>query len=104
VVSSEPARRRLLNKYARSHDRAAVSPPRGFAAAPFRPSIPRIICVYVGETAADQLNVNFGFDLTNTTFVTGALVVALLFVQFRLRRCVPLVYWSWSSSSAPSAP
>jgi uncharacterized membrane-anchored protein len=54
----------------------------------------KIMCTTVGETAADQLNVNMGFGLTNTTFFTGALVAALLFVQFRLRRYVPLVYWS----------
>jgi uncharacterized membrane-anchored protein len=54
----------------------------------------KIMCTTVGETAADYLNVNLGFGLTNTTYVTGALLALLLLVQFRLRRYVPVVYWS----------
>jgi uncharacterized membrane-anchored protein len=54
----------------------------------------KIMCTTVGETAADYLNVNLGFGLTNTTYVTGALLAVLLLVQFRLRRYVPIVYWS----------
>jgi uncharacterized membrane-anchored protein len=54
----------------------------------------KIMCTTVGETAADYLNVNLGFGLTNTTYFTGALLAVLLTVQFRLRRYVPGVYWS----------
>jgi uncharacterized membrane-anchored protein len=54
----------------------------------------KIMCTTVGETAADYLNVNLGFGLTNTTYVTGALLAVLLLTQFRLRRYVPSVYWS----------
>ncbi len=54
----------------------------------------KIMCTTVGETAADYLNENLGFGLTNTTFFTGALLIVLLGVQFRLRRYVPGVYWS----------
>ena len=54
----------------------------------------KIMCTTVGETAADYLNVNLGFGLTKTTWVTGVLLVVLLAVQFRLRRYVPVVYWS----------
>ena len=54
----------------------------------------KIMCTTIGETAADYLNVNQGFGLTNTTYVTGALLAVLLLVQFRLRRYVPGVYWS----------
>jgi uncharacterized membrane-anchored protein len=54
----------------------------------------KIMCTTVGETAADYLNVNLGFGLTNTTYVTGALLAVLLLTQFRLRRYVPAVYWS----------
>jgi len=54
----------------------------------------KIMCTTVGETAADYLNVNLGFGLTNTTYVTGALLAVLLLVQFRFRRYVPVVYWS----------
>src|SRR4051794_8542328 len=54
----------------------------------------KIMCTTIGETAADYLNVNLGLGLSNTTYVAGALLVALLIVQFRLRRYVPGVYWS----------
>jgi uncharacterized membrane-anchored protein len=54
----------------------------------------KIMCTTVGETAADYLNVNLGFGLTKTTYVTGALLLALLAVQFRLRRYIPPAYWA----------
>jgi uncharacterized membrane-anchored protein len=54
----------------------------------------KIMCTTVGETAADELNDNLGFGLTNTTFFTGALLAVLLLVQFQLRRYVPVAYWS----------
>ena len=54
----------------------------------------KIMCTTVGETAADYLNVNLGWGLTNTTYFTGALLAVILLVQFRLRRYVPVVYWS----------
>ena len=54
----------------------------------------KIMCTTVGETAADYLNVNLGFGLTNTTYFTGALLAVLLVAQFRLRRYVPAVYWA----------
>jgi uncharacterized membrane-anchored protein len=54
----------------------------------------KIMCTTVGETAADYLNENLGFGLTNTTLVSGALLAVLLLGQFRLRRYVPFIYWS----------
>jgi uncharacterized membrane-anchored protein len=54
----------------------------------------KIMCTTIGETAADYLNENLGFGLTNTTYVAGALLAALLLFQFRLRRYVPAVYWA----------
>src|SRR3954465_13722184 len=54
----------------------------------------KIMCTTIGETAADYLNDNLGFGLTKTTYVTGALLVALLVAQFRLRRYVPPIYWA----------
>jgi len=53
----------------------------------------KILCTTVGETAADYLNTNLGFGLTNTTYVVGALLAITLFFQFRLKRYVPSVYW-----------
>ena len=54
----------------------------------------KIMCTTVGETAADYLNENLGFGLTNTTLVAGALLAVLLLWQFGLRRYVPGVYWA----------
>jgi uncharacterized membrane-anchored protein len=54
----------------------------------------KIMCTTIGETAADYLNVDLGFGLTNTTYFATALLVALLVAQFRLRRYVPPVYWA----------
>src|SRR3954464_8464039 len=54
----------------------------------------KILCTTVGETAADYLNDNLGFGLTNTTIFAGALLVVLLAAQFRVRRYVPYVYWA----------
>jgi uncharacterized membrane-anchored protein len=53
----------------------------------------KVLCTTVGETAADYLATNLNLGLTNTTFITGALLIAVLVVQFRLRRYVPAVYW-----------
>jgi uncharacterized membrane-anchored protein len=54
----------------------------------------KILCTTVGETAADYLNENLGFGLTNTTLIAGALLAVLLLVQVRLRRYVPAAYWA----------
>src|SRR5689334_6464793 len=54
----------------------------------------KIMCTTIGETAADYLNDNLGFGLTNTTYLTGALLAVLLLVQFQTRRYVPAAYWS----------
>jgi uncharacterized membrane-anchored protein len=54
----------------------------------------KILCTTVGETAADYLNDNLGFGLTNTTYVTGAMLAVLLLAQFQVTGYVPLVYWS----------
>jgi uncharacterized membrane-anchored protein len=53
----------------------------------------KILCTTVGETAADYLNVNLGFGLTNTTYVMSAILAIALVFQFRLRLYVPAVYW-----------
>src|SRR3954465_15254134 len=54
----------------------------------------KIMCTTVGETAADYLNDNLGFGLTKTTYVTAALLVAMLAAQFRPRRDVPPICWA----------
>src|SRR3954463_2681786 len=54
----------------------------------------KIMCTTVGETAADYLNVNLGFGLTNTTYAAAALLALLLAGQFRARGYIPSMYWS----------
>ncbi len=53
----------------------------------------KILCTTVGETASDYLGTNLSLGLTNTTYITGSLLVVALFFQFRLRLYVPAVYW-----------
>jgi uncharacterized membrane-anchored protein len=53
----------------------------------------KVLCTTVGETASDYLAGNLNLGLTKTTFITGALLIAVLIVQFRLRRYVAGVYW-----------
>jgi uncharacterized membrane-anchored protein len=53
----------------------------------------KILCTTVGETAADLLNENLGLGLTNTTYVMGAALIAVLAFQFRSRKYVPGIYW-----------
>src|SRR5256714_9919972 len=53
----------------------------------------KVLCTTVGETASDYLAGNLNLGLTKTTFITGALLAAVLVAQFRLRRYVAGVYW-----------
>jgi uncharacterized membrane-anchored protein len=53
----------------------------------------KILCTTVGETASDYLATNLSLGLTNTTFITGALLIAVLVFQFRARKYVPAIYW-----------
>jgi uncharacterized membrane-anchored protein len=53
----------------------------------------KILCTTVGETAADYLNMNLKFGLTNTTYLMSVLLVVALIFQFRARRYIPSVYW-----------
>ena len=54
----------------------------------------KILGTTVGETAADFLNVNLNLGLTITSILTGMLLVAALFFQFKAKRYVPSIYWS----------
>jgi uncharacterized membrane-anchored protein len=53
----------------------------------------KVLCTTVGETAADTLNEKVGLGLTNTTYITGAILIAVLVAQFRSRKYIPGVYW-----------
>ena len=62
----------------------------------------KIMCTTVGETAADYLNVNLGFGLTETTIVTGALLArdAARAVPPATATSPPSTGPSWSSSAS----
>jgi uncharacterized membrane-anchored protein len=53
----------------------------------------KVLCTTVGETAADFLNTNLGFGLSNTSLLMGAVLAVALLFQFRSDRYVPGIYW-----------
>ncbi len=53
----------------------------------------KILCTTVGETFADYLNGALGLGLTNTTYVIGAILLVMLFFQFKAKKYVPAIYW-----------
>ncbi|CAJ64981.1 Putative integral membrane protein (partial match) [Frankia alni ACN14a] len=53
----------------------------------------KILCTTVGESFADWINTTLGVGLTNTALIFTAVLAAVLYVQMRLRRYVPLAYW-----------
>src|ERR1700759_1454388 len=54
----------------------------------------KVLCTTVGETASDYLSDNVGLGLTKTTFITAALLIAVLVFQFRADRYIASVYWT----------
>jgi uncharacterized membrane-anchored protein len=53
----------------------------------------KVLCTTVGETFADNLNENLGLGLSGTSYIMGALLIAVLVFQFRARMYVPGIYW-----------
>jgi len=53
----------------------------------------KVLCTTVGETFADNLNENLGLGLTNTSYIMGAVLIAVIVAQFRSRRYIPGIYW-----------
>ena len=53
----------------------------------------KVLCTTVGETAADYLNEVLHFGLTGTSLVMGALLIVVLFFQFKARKYIPSIYW-----------
>ena len=53
----------------------------------------KVLCTTVGETAADYLNMTLHFGLTGTSLVMGALLLIVLFFQFKARKYIPSIYW-----------
>jgi uncharacterized membrane-anchored protein len=54
----------------------------------------KVLATTVGETAADFLSDTLNLGLTNTTYLTGVVLVVLLVAQIRSRRYVPILYWA----------
>jgi uncharacterized membrane-anchored protein len=53
----------------------------------------KVLCTTVGESAADYLQINLNLGLTFTTCVMSALLILILFLQFRARKYIPWIYW-----------
>ncbi|MFE3573359.1 hypothetical protein [Lysinibacillus sp. NPDC059133] len=53
----------------------------------------KVLCTTVGETFADFLNLNLGFGLMNTTIIMGFTFFIVLYLQFRVNKYVPGIYW-----------
>jgi uncharacterized membrane-anchored protein len=53
----------------------------------------KILCTTVGETAADYLNETLNLGLAGTSLACGALLVVVLYFQFRARKYIPALYW-----------
>jgi uncharacterized membrane-anchored protein len=53
----------------------------------------KVLCTTVGETASDYLDTNLNLGLTNTTYITGSVLLVTLFFQFKARKYVPGLYW-----------
>ena len=53
----------------------------------------KIMATTVGETAADFLNFNLHWGLTNTTYLMAVLFLITLYFQFRAQKYVPGIYW-----------
>ena len=60
----------------------------------------KVLCTTVGKTASDYLSDNVGLGLTNTTYITAALLVATL--VFHSARAATSQASTGSSSSLPS--
>ena len=53
----------------------------------------KVLCTTVGETCADFLNTNLNLGLTGTSLVMGALLIIVLFFQFKAKKYIPSIYW-----------
>src|ERR1035437_134164 len=53
----------------------------------------KIRCTTVGETFADFLNTNLNLGLNGTSVIMGALLIVILFFQFRSKKYIPKIYW-----------
>ncbi|KLW85412.1 hypothetical protein SP99_04574 [Enterobacter sp. BIDMC92] len=54
----------------------------------------KMMSTTVGETAADFLNMDLNWGLTNTSLLAGTLFALILAFQLRTNRYIPAIYWS----------
>jgi len=54
----------------------------------------KVLSTTVGETGADFLAFNLGLGLDITSLIMGGLLAASLLIQFKLKRYVPVSYWT----------
>jgi uncharacterized membrane-anchored protein len=53
----------------------------------------KILCTTVGESFADWISETLGVGLSHTAMLFTVVLAVVLFVQMRLHRYVPVVYW-----------
>ena len=53
----------------------------------------KVLCTTIGETAADFLNSTLNLGLNGTSLVMGALLIVVLFFQFKAKKYIPSIYW-----------
>lgn len=53
----------------------------------------KLLAVTVGETAADYMNLDLGFGLSNTSWILSAILAAALVLQFAQKKYIPWIYW-----------
>jgi uncharacterized membrane-anchored protein len=53
----------------------------------------KIMSTTVGETGADYLAVHVGLGMVITSGITVSLLIAAIFIQLRMQRYVPWIYW-----------
>jgi uncharacterized membrane-anchored protein len=53
----------------------------------------KILCTTVGETFSDFLDSKFNLGTANLAYIFGAILLIVLFFQFRKKKYVPGIYW-----------
>ena len=53
----------------------------------------KVLATTVGETAADFLSQTLKLGLSGTSYVMGAILLIVLFIQFKCKRYIPAIFW-----------
>ena len=53
----------------------------------------KVLATTVGETAADFLSETLHLGLTGTSYVMSAVLLIVLFIQFRSKKYIPAIFW-----------